>query len=736
MRRAILFSLAAILAALVPAGAQTLPFVISVQQGSSYPQIITEGGTLAMPAAAIGAPVNGQIGIQYINVGTSVSANITQIALSGSTDFTISNLPDFSTGPVVMSAANPLLNLSVRYLPSNSKGASAKATFTYLTDTGRSGMFVVNLTGTAPEFAYTYQVQPSGNTGLLAPGSTVQLPQTALNATASVLITLTNRGTGAGAVNNVSLKAAQQFALAGVPFLPASVDAGKSLQFSVQFTPSELPAASGEVQVDLLGSSFLFAVSGSGKGASYQYALVSQGGAAPIAPGAAIALPDATVGGDKTTVTVRVSNVGNDNGVITAASLAVSGTAFSLIETPFLPYTVQPNGSFTLKVQFSPAQPGKAAGRLLIGSDNFDLTGTGLGPSLTYSYAAAGAATSVLSGGTVVLPATAVGNTSTVLFTINNSGTAAQPVKFIGPSGAGSVFTVSGVPALPGSVDPGQSLSFTVTFAPVALGTSTGSLMVDTQSFTLSGVGNPPAALPSYSFSGASGAVEPQQQPAIGLSLASAYNLALNGTLTLKFTSDVFADDPSVQFSAGGRTVNFTIPAGSTQAVFANGATQMRLQSGTVAGTVTVTPSFATAGGIDLTPTAPTAQVLSVAQSAPKLTSVVLSSKSGATVTLLVTGYATGRNITQMDFQFTAVSGENLGTTKVSVPVESTFNAWYQGSTSAAYGSQFTATVPFTMAGDITNSKSITALVDTLQAVSVTLANRQGASSAVSVNLK
>jgi hypothetical protein len=192
-----------------------------------------------------------------------------------------------------------------------------------------------------------------------------------------------------------------------------------------------------------------------------------------------------------------------------------------------------------------------------------------------------------------------------------------------------------------------------------------------------------------------------------------------------------------VQFSSGGRSINFTVPAGSKQAVFPNGATQVRIQSGTVAGTITLSPTFATAqGGIDLTPATPPVLTLTVPQSAPRVLNAIVSAKSGSSLTLLVTGYATGRSITQMDFQFNAVSGENLGTSKVTIPVESTFNAWYQGSASAAYGSQFTATVPFSLAGQINDTKNIADLASTLQSVSVTLTNRQGVSTAVNVTLK
>ena len=735
MRRAILVSLAAALAtALAPqAGAQTAPFTIRVQQGNNV-QFISDGGTLALPAGGIGLPTEGSITIQYTGTAGNAYSSLTQILLSGSTDFALSGAPDLSVSPLTLTPGSPAVEMRVRYTPSDSKGAAAKVAFSYSTETGRAGTFAVNLAGTAPEFGYTYQFQPNGNTSLLAPGATVAFPQAVLNETASVLVTLTNRGTGAGAVNNVALTGSDKFVLAGVPFMPATVDAGRTLQFSVRFTPTDFAAVSGDVRVDAAGSSLQFKVAGAGLGAAFSYAVVdAKGVAVPVGAGGVIRIPDATIGGEKPTVTMRVANSGNDTGRV--STLSISGAGFALVETPFLPYTLLPDGSFTFKIQFAPTQPGKTAGNLRIGNDDFAVEGAALGPNLTFSYSAAGGTMPVAGGGTVVLPAVAAGETSTVQFTVKNDGTA--PGNIVSISAAGTVFSISGTPSLPGKIEAGASLSFTVTFAPVTTGSSSGTLRVDTETFSLSGSGNPPAALPEYSFTGSSGAVEPAQEPAIGLSLASPYGLPLNGTLKLTFNSEVFADDPAVQFASGGRTVNFTVPAGSQQAVFANGATQMKLKSGTTAGAISVSPSFATAsGGIDLTPTSPHVLNMVVAQTAPRLMNVLVSSKSNNTFTLLVTGYATGRNLTQMDFQFNAVSGENLGSTKVSVPVESTFNAWYQGTASAAYGSQFTATVPFTLAGDIKDTKNITALADTIQSVSVTLTNRQGASSAVSVNLK
>ncbi|MCX6620064.1 MAG: choice-of-anchor D domain-containing protein [Acidobacteria bacterium] len=135
----------------------------------------------------------------------------------------------------------------------------------------------------------------------------------------------------------------------------------------------------------------------------------------------------------------------------------------------------------------------------------------------------------------MVFPSTSVGGTNKVLFTVRNEGNAATQVTSISAAGTGTTFTLSGLPALPTQLGAGQSVSFTATFSPVTSGNNSGTLKIDTQSFTLSGFASPPPALSPYTFSGAGGAIDSQQQPLVGLSLSSAYPLALTGTLTLGF---------------------------------------------------------------------------------------------------------------------------------------------------------------------------------------------------------
>jgi hypothetical protein len=543
-------------------------------------------------------------------------------------------------------------------------------------------------------------------------------------------------------VVNAITVAGAVFTAGSLPPALASVDPLKTLQFSVRYSPLQIETSRGSVRIDFIDRSVTFNLLGSSQGPVFTYSVLQESGAASVLAGDIISLPDAALS-TASSVVVRVQNSGNFDGKIT--SIDVAGAGFTLSEVPFVPLTLTAGSGVSFTVNFNPTQPGRVNGRLRVGLDTFTVTGNGLGQTLVYSYIAGAVTSTVVNNNSVIFPPVGVGQSSTVTFQISNTGTASGSVNSISvsqpsvpgapppPANAVPIFSVSRLPSLPANVAAGDVLSFTVTFSPQAQGAASGVLRIDSLVFPVSGVGNPPAALPNYTYTGASGAQEPLQQVGAGLTLASPYPLNLSGVFTLTFNSDVFSNDPAVQFATGGRAVNFIIPAGTTQAVFPNNSTTMRLQTGTVAGTITLTPSFVTDGGINLTPAIPPALNLTVAQSAPRLLSVQVSARTATGVTLLVSGYATGRSITQIDLQFTAVSGENLGSPKVSLNVEPSFTAWYQSTASQQFGSQFTVTLPFTLQGDVVNVTNVT---DTLQSVAVTLTNRQGVSAPQSVSLK
>jgi hypothetical protein len=215
---------------------------------------------------------------------------------------------------------------------------------------------------------------------------------------------------------------------------------------------------------------------------------------------------------------------------------------------------------------------------------------------------------------------------------------------------------------------------------------------------------------------GVADASPPAQQPKLSLAIGSPFPTDISGTMTLSFASDaaVPSDDPSIQFSTGGRTVPFTIPAGSTDAAFRTA--DVAVQTGTVSGVISITTAMQS-GGSAVACNCNVTTTIRIAKSAPVISSV-RAVQSGNTITITIIGFSTSREITQSAFQFTAAPGSNVQTTSFTVPVTSSFTTWYQSTQSTTFGSQFLLTVPFTVQG---NQNAVTS-------VSVTLTNAQGTS--------
>jgi hypothetical protein len=205
----------------------------------------------------------------------------------------------------------------------------------------------------------------------------------------------------------------------------------------------------------------------------------------------------------------------------------------------------------------------------------------------------------------------------------------------------------------------------------------------------------------------------------VNIGLGGTYPVDVVVNLVMTFAPDAGPDDPAVQFSSGGRTPQVTIPAGTTVS-----PTSVGVQTGTVAGLITITAHLSAAGQ-DVTGTPIPTRTIRINATAPTISSVTATRNStGFTVT--VTGFASSREVTQATFQFTAASGTTLQTSSVTVPVDVIFGPWFQSSNSAQFGSQFTYTQPFTVSGG----------AQSIVSVSVTLVSKAGTSTAVSANLQ
>ncbi|MBZ5582211.1 MAG: Ig domain-containing protein [Acidobacteriia bacterium] len=226
-------------------------------------------------------------------------------------------------------------------------------------------------------------------------------------------------------------------------------------------------------------------------------------------------------------------------------------------------------------------------------------------------------------------------------------------------------------------------------------------------------------ALGGVNLGGIPGSAVPADQPGIKFSLTEPYPLPITGTGTLTFQADSGPDDPNIVFSNGKRTAPFSFPTGSTAAVFS--PSSLALQTGTVAGVITLTFSMQS-GGMDITPTPAPSKQIRIAPSVPVITSAVATRTSGG-FTVQVYGYATTREVSQALFH---LSGSNLGSADLAVAVGPLFSSWYAGASSVQFGSQFLYAQTFTVQGDSTMIVN----------VSVILANSQGQSQSVTAQLK
>jgi len=735
MMRAIV-RLALLLVATAAGAFAQFPFQLIITNAMGQAAAVTNDSNIGFNAE-VGQSVTYHLTATYLPTNTSNTVTISQAptVLGSIQQFTIQNFPML---PVMLSAGSTL-KFDITFKSTSVSQAQAQLTMNFMETTqGTTGSvttpnaLVLILTGTSPSFTLGYELQSVGNFVSIPSGGTLMFPATQVNTSAVALLDISNVGSGPGSIMSINTPTDTAFKVAGIGPLPIPVNSGQALQLTVTYTPTASTTDNDQITITLASGTVLTVMlQGSGINALFTYQIISGSTPTPVTPPGPIALPDTNVG-STSSLTIRVQNTGNASGTINSAP-NVSGAGFTATETTLFPLTLKANDSFTFTIDFAPTTSGALKGTLIVGGDLFNLTGNGLGSQLAFSYMTAGGpSVSVANGGTVVFSPVQVTQTEQLTFVITNSGTQTANISNIGIGEANSPFSVSGV-QFPVSLTAGASTQFTLSFSPITAGGFVqGTLRIDTNVMNLTGSGTQPPPLPSYSFTGPSGNVPPQTQPAIGFSLASAYPVALSGTLTLTTSA---ATDTTVQFINGLRTAAFTIAANSTAANFTGFGSQIALQAGTVAENIILTPSFQTqAGGISLTPSNPTTLTLTVPSAAPTLLAVAAANVSSTGFTLNVTGFSTTRSLTTMMVQFNAAAGFNFGTSsQVSIDLTQVATAYFATTASQSLGGQFEVSVPFTFTG--TNLPAGTTPIQAISSVSVTISNSVGTSSPLQTTL-
>lgn len=403
----------------------------------------TDPGTLTASTA--------NLGFGSVTVGDNKTSPLTLTNTSTSNeDITISQISVTGTGFTLSSslttpftlAAGKSTNIGVTFSPTQATGDSGS--LTVASDASGTGNLIVGLAG---------QGIAQGQIG--ASPTDLELGNVTVGTTASGNVVISNSTGGATVtVSQISVSGAG-FSLTTAPALPLSLAAGQNTTLGITFAASEVGAASGSLSVvsDASNPDLVVTLGANG---------IAEGQLS--AQPSSLSLPAVGIG---QTSTGSVSLNNSENQSVTISQISISGTGFSFTTAPTLPLVITAGGNSNLGVSFTPTGTGTVNGTITVTSDAFDstlnigLSGDGLGTNDL------GVSPSTLAFGSVEV------NTSAQLTGTLTSGGTSIVVSSANWTGAG--YSVSGI-SFPVTVNPGQSVPFTVTFAPTSAGAASGSV--------------------------------------------------------------------------------------------------------------------------------------------------------------------------------------------------------------------------------------------------------------------
>jgi len=291
----------------------------------------------------------------------------------------------------------------------------------------------------------------------------------------TLTVNATNTGSASVTVNSASFSS-QSFALAA-PSLPMALLAGQTTPISLVFSPKTAGSFNGTLSITSNASDSSVTVPLTGTG-------VTAGGLSPSL--ASLDFGTVQTGTSQSLLETLTNNGGSP---VTISQVGITGTGFTLSgATQNLTLTAGQTTSFT--VIYAPTSTAAASGSVTVTSNGSD-------PTLTIALSGTG---STAAGTLSVTPSPiAVGNvflgtSGTATGTLTASGT---NVTITGATSSNARFVLSGVPT---TITAGHSLSFTLTYTPLAAGadstnlTFTSNAQVATTLDTGTGTGVTPPA--------------------------------------------------------------------------------------------------------------------------------------------------------------------------------------------------------------------------------------------------
>jgi hypothetical protein len=274
-----------------------------------------------------------------------------------------------------------------------------------------------------------------------------------LQSSSTVTVTMKNTGNSPIAFSGDSLTTASQSTMSGFA-VPFALGTAQSKTFTLKFSPTAVGAKSGTLTLlsNAANRRVVMWINGSGVQAAVS-ATPSSANFGSVAVGVS------------NSQTIQLKNAGTSG--LTISTTSVSGTGFS-VSGIALPFSLAVGNTAIINIAFVPKSAGAVTGSASI-QGNF--------PTITLPVSGTGVA------GSRVISASAtsenfgsvpVGSSTTAAVTLTDTGNSSVTIAGVSYSGTG--ISASGAANI--TLNPGQSTSVTVKFAPTAAGSASGSVAV------------------------------------------------------------------------------------------------------------------------------------------------------------------------------------------------------------------------------------------------------------------
>ncbi|MBZ5614891.1 MAG: choice-of-anchor D domain-containing protein [Acidobacteriia bacterium] len=379
----------------------------------------------------------------------------------------------------------------------------------------------------------------SGNSGAVASSPTsLAFGNAQVGSHASLSETVKNTGGSTVTISSASLGNAA-YSISGLT-LPAVVAAGQNITFTVKFAPSAAGSASSNLTLisDAANSPLTIPLSGTG--------VTSGNLSANLTP---LAFGSVQVGGH-TSLSETVKNSGGST--VTISSASVGNAAYS-ISGLTLPASVAAGQSITFTVKFAPSAAGSA-------SSNLSLVSNAANSPFTIPLSGTGIAAGGLSPNPTSLAFgnVQVGSHASLSETVTNTG--GSTVTISSASAGNAAYSISGL-TLPANVAAGQSITFTVKFAPSAAGSASSNLSL------VSNAANSPLTIPLSGTGVTAGNLSPNPTSLAFGNVQVGSSRKLSETVTNTGGSTVTISSASVgnaAYSISGLTLPTTLSTGQS----------------------------------------------------------------------------------------------------------------------------------------------------------------------------